>query len=162
MRITAYNTGDFNAFDAVDFQGNPAPENNTTLHQWSVTDFPVGHFSKKMAALGNEYQHLGGLTMATISGEMHLIHRGGYPDLPNAYTEVFGLTGIYAAENQLSNGYGTLHQAGWTTERELNQVSFDSNSPISVCSDGQELTFVWVAKKTGSIQYIKGRYEASK
>ncbi|WP_298423723.1 alkaline phosphatase family protein [uncultured Kordia sp.] len=158
MRITSYNTGPFNAFEAHDFQGNPAPQNNTTLHKWSVTDFSVGHFSKKMAALADEYQNLGHMALATASGEMHLVHRGGYQDLPNVYTEVFGLTGIYAAESQLSNGYGTLDQAGWTQEQEMTNVAINVKSPIAMSSDEKTLTLVWADANTNTIQYKQGKY----
>ncbi len=158
MRMTSFNTGDFNSFKAVDFHGNPAPENDTSIHEWSVTDYAIGHFSKKMAALANEYQNLGNMTMATISGEMHLVHRGGYPDLANAYTEVFGLTGVYSASNQRSNGYGTLNQAGWTQEEELSSVSINPDSPISMCSDAKTLSLVWVDSKSGTIFYRQGAY----
>ncbi len=158
MRMTSYNVGSFNSFDALDFQGNPAPENNTSLHKWSVTDYLVGSFSKKMGALANEYQNLGHMTMATVSGEMHLVHRGGYADLSNAYTEVFGLTGIYTAANQLTNGYGTLDQAGWTKEQEMDGVIIDPTSPISICSDNKILTLVWADSKSKTIKYRLGKY----
>lgn len=158
MRMTSYNTAKFNSFNAVDFQGKPAPENDTSLYNWSICDFEVGHFSKKMAALGNVYQHLGDLAMATADGEMHLVHRGGYTDLPNGYTEVFGLTGIYSAESELTNGYGTLDQAGWTKEEELTQVSFKVNSPISMTSNGKTLTLVWLDSVSGTIQTLEGSY----
>jgi hypothetical protein len=159
MRITSYNTGDFNAFKAHDFKGNLAPENNTTLYEWSVTDFEVGHFSKKFAAQGDTYQHLGNLALATAEGEMHLIHRGGYTDTPNGMTTIFGLTGIYSAEHQLTNGYGTLDQAGWTLEQELSQVSFDPTSPIAMSSDGETLTFAWIESEQNTIQFIEGTYQ---
>ena len=158
MRITSFNVGSFNAFEAVDFKGNPAPENNTTLHQWAVTDYTVGHFSKKMAALGNEYQCLGQLTMDTIDGEMHLIHRGGYADTPEAYTALFGLTGVYSAANQLTNGYGTLNQAGWTKEIIKDSVSLNQNSPIALSSNKKELTLVWADANTNTIHMQMGGY----
>lgn len=159
MRMTSYNVGPFNAFDAVDFQDNPAPENNTSLHQWSVTDYAVGNFSKKMGALANEYQNLGDMAMATISGEMHLVHRGGYKDLSNAYTEVFGLTGIYSASNELSNGFGTLDQAGWTKEKEMKDVSINPNSPIAICAHQELFTLVWSDATTNTIRYKQGGYK---
>ncbi|ARV05277.1 hypothetical protein BTO04_00580 [Polaribacter sp. SA4-10] len=158
MRITSFNTASFNAIDAVDFDGNPAPENNTTLAQWSVTDYTVGHFSKKMAALADEYQNLGHMAMATLSGEMHLVHRGGYKDLSNAYTEKFGLTGIYAAANELSNGYGTLDQAGWTKEEKMTDVAIHTNSPVAMCSNGAALTLVWADANSNTIKHIQGAY----
>lgn len=158
MRITSYNTAPFNAFEAHNFQDQPAPENNTTLHQWSVTDFTVGHFAKKMAALANEYQNFGNMAMATADGEMHLVHRGGYADLPSAYTEVFGLTGIYSAANQLSNGYGTLDQAGWTLEKEMTAVNLSPTSPIAMSSNGQQIMLVWADSASKSIRYRVGGY----
>lgn len=158
MRMTSYNVGPFNAFDAVDFQDNPAPENNTSLHQWSVTDYAVGNFSKKMGALANEYQNLGKMAMATVSGEMHLVHRGGYKDLSNAYTEVFGLTGIYSASNELSNGFGTLDQAGWTKEQEMKDVTIQPESPIAICTNQEVFTLVWADATTSTIRYKQGGY----
>ncbi len=159
MRMTSYNTGAFNAFDAVDFQDNPAPENNTSIHQWSVMDFTVGHFSKKMAALANEYQNLGQMAMATVSGEMHLVHRGGYSDTPNAFTEIFGLTGIYTATNELSNGFGTLDQAGWTKEQEMTALTLAPDSPIAMCSNQEMITLVWADTKSNTIKYQQGGYK---
>ncbi|MFT6245573.1 MAG: hypothetical protein ACJA0U_001949 [Salibacteraceae bacterium] len=160
MRITSYNTAPFNAFDAIDFGGNPAPENNTTVGEWSVTDFTVGHFSKKMGALADEYQNLGDMAMATLSGEMHLVHRGGYKDLSNAYTETFGLTGIYSAANELSNGYGTLDQAGWTSEIEMADVVINTKNPIAMCASGTTVTLVWADANSGMVLFKQGRYLA--
>lgn len=161
MRITSYNTAPFNAFEAQNFNGQSDPQNDTTIGKWSVTDYTVGHFSKKMAADADEYQNLGHMTMATLSGEMHLVHHGGYKDLSNAYTEVFGLTGIYSAANQLSNGYGTLDQAGWTREVELSNVKIGVKSPIAMCSNGSVFTLVWADKATKTIQFRQGKYTTS-
>lgn len=158
MRICSYNTADFNSFNAVNFQGKPAPDNNTSIYEWSINDFEVGHFSKKFTAQGDVYQHLGDFALATADGEMHLIHRGGYPDKSNGYSTIFGLTGIYSASSQLTNGYGTLDQAGWTDQEELTQVSFNSDSPVDMTSNGKVLTFVWVDPKLGTIQFMTGTY----
>ncbi len=158
MRMTSYNVAPFNAFDALNFQDQPDPANNTTLNEWSVTDYPVGHFSKKMGALANEYQNLGNMAMSIASGEMHLVHRGGYEDMSNAYTEIFGLTGIYSTANQLSNGFGTLNQAGWTVEDEMTGVTISPNSPIAMCSDDKMLTLVWADSDSKTIKYRNGGY----
>ncbi|MDG1332858.1 MAG: alkaline phosphatase family protein [Crocinitomicaceae bacterium] len=162
MRITSYNTAPYNAFEAHDFSGAKAPLNNTTIGKWSVTDYSVGHFSKKMAAFAEEYQNLGHLTMATLSGEMHLVHRGGYQDTSNAYTELFGLTGIYSAANQYSNGYGTLNQAGWTIEEELPGIEIGVDSPIAMCSNGSSLTLVWADEKSKTLLFTQGKYATKK
>ncbi len=158
MRITSYNLAPFNAFDAVNFQDQPAPENNTSLHEWAPADFYVGHFAKKMAALQNDYQALGNLAMATIEGAMHLVHRGGYADMPSAYTEIFGLTGVFTAANPLTNGFGTLDQAGWTLEQEWPAVQLDPSSGIAMCSSGRELLLVWRAAGGNGLKYCAGGY----
>lgn len=159
MRMTSNNVAPFNTFDAKNFQGAAAPENNTSIHQWAPADFPVGHFARKMAALRDEYQNLGNMTMATFSGEMHLVHRGDYPDLSNAYTEKFGLTGIFTATNQLTNGYGTLDQAGWTAELELEDVAINAEGPISMTSNEKKLTLVWQDAKSNKIHFMQGNYK---
>ena len=158
MRMTSYNVAPFNAFDALNFQDQPDPVNNTTLHEWSVTDYPIGHFSKKMGALANEYQNLGNMAMITNSGEMHLVHRGGYSDMSNAFTEVFGLTGIFTAGNQLSNGFGTLDQAGWAIEEEMAEVIISPESPLAMCSDDDHITLVWADSDSKTIKYRQGGY----
>ena len=166
MRMTSYNVAPFNAFKAVNFQDAAAPDNDTSLHQWAVADYPVGNFAQKMAALANEYQNRGDMTMATVSGEMHLVHHGGYLDKTHAYTEVFGLTGIFTATNQWSNGYGTLDQAGWTLESELTNVQIDKKHDtkrglLSMCSDGDTLTLVWTDMNNQTINFMQGGYKPS-
>ena len=158
MRMTSYNTAPFNRIQAVNFENDPAPENNTSLHQWSITDYTVGHFSKKMGALTDAYQNIGKMTMATLSGEMHLIHGGAYADLSNAYTEILGLNGIYTASHQLSNGFGTLHQAGWTRESKMKEINITSNNPIAICASEHEFTLVWVDATSNKILYKQGAY----
>jgi hypothetical protein len=159
MRITSYNTGDFNSFDMI-YEGTEIPDDNTTLHEWSVTDYPVGHFAKKMAAQSDEYLNYGNMTMATASGEMHLVHRSGFPSKSNVYTEIFGLTGIFSTANQLSDGFGTLNQAGWTHETEMANVNIDYTGPISMCSDGETLTLVWADSNSNTIQSKQGKYSS--
>ncbi len=158
MRMISYNVGPFNAFKALNFQGEPDPVNNTTIHKWSVQDFPVGHFSKKMGALANEYQNLGDMTLGTLDGEMHLVHRGGYADLSTAYTEIFGLTGIYSAADQSTNGYGTLDQAGWTIEAELPDIVISPISPVALCTVDTQVFLVWVDSGSKTIKYKIGDY----
>ncbi len=158
MRMTSFNVAPFNAFDALAFNGNPAPQNNTSLHQWAPADLYVGHFAKKMAALQNNYQTLGKMTMATIEGEMHLVHRGAYEDTPSAFTECFGLTGIFTASHPSTNGYGTLEQAGWTLEQELPAIQLDPTSALAMTSDGHHLLLVWQASGGTRLMFCTGGY----
>ncbi len=158
LRMTSFNVAPYNAFEATAFNGEPAPENDTSLHRWAPADFYVGHFAKKMAALQNDYQALGNLAMGSIEGEMHLIHRGAYEDTPNAFSEVFGLTGIYTAGDQLSNGYGTMDQAGWTLEKELTAVQLDPTSGIALSSNGEQFLLVWQESGSSNLMFSLGGY----
>lgn len=158
LRMCAYNTAKFNAFKAQNFEGQPAPDNDTTLHEWSVQDFPVGHFAKKFAALQHAYQATGPLTMATAAGEMRLLHRQPYADTPQVNTEMFGLTGVYAAASPKTNGYGTLDQAGWTEERELTGVSIDPTGALAITNNGDELIYVFQETGGNALQFATGKY----
>ncbi|MFT6335061.1 MAG: hypothetical protein ACJATI_001807 [Halioglobus sp.] len=111
-----------------------------------------------MGALANEYQNLGNMALGTLDGETHLVHRGGYADLSTAYTEIFGLTGIYSAANQTTNGYGTLNQAGWTIESELPDVVISPISPVAMCSYNSQVFLAWVDSGSNTIKYKVGEY----
>ena len=143
LRCTSYNLGPFNAFQAMTFEGDRAPANDTSLHRWAPADFMVGHFARKRAALQDDFQALGRLALASIEGEMHLVHRGAYADTPGARSTVFGLTGVFTAANPMGNGFGTLDQAGWTAEQDLPSVQLDPTGGLAVCSDGLQLRLVW-------------------
>ena len=158
MRMTSFNTAPFNAFNAVDFNDEPVPENNTSLHQWSPFDIHVGHFSKKMGAMQNNYQCFGGMALAAIDGEMHIVNRGGYKDTPAAYTATFGLTGIFTASDQRSNGFGTINQAGWTLEKTISTVNLSPTSPLSLASNGHTMTLVWQDLTTQKMMFCNGEY----
>lgn len=96
--------------------------------------------------------------MAGIEGEMHLVHRAAYQDTPSAYTEVFSLTGIFTASNELTNGFGTLSQAGWTRERELPLIELDPEGGIALASDGQELVLIWQRSGSSELEYYRGSH----
>lgn len=150
MRMSSYNTAPFNVIKAVDFQNNPDPANDTSMHQWSPVDFPVGHFAKKYAALQNDYTANSQLALATSHGEMRLWYRAQYADTPHIFSTVFGLNGILTAASQLTNGYGTIDQAGWTEEEELVGLSMDTDGAIASCPYGPEGGFLLVYQNTGT------------
>ena len=161
MRMTSFNLAPFNAFMAQAFNGTASPQNDTSLHRWSPADIHVGHFSKKMNALQNNYQAMGNIAMATIEGEMHLINRGGYLDTPQVYTAIFGLTGILTAASQETNGFGTIEEAGWTLETQLHGMRLAPEGGISIASDGSKLTVVWQDQKVNKLAFRYGTYSSS-
>lgn len=155
MRMTSFNTAPFNALNTT---LTPGVNNNTTLHQWSPMDFQVGHFSKKENQNQDVYLANGNLAMASIQGEMHLVYRGRYNDTPSAITTCFGLTGIYTAESELTNGYGTLNQAGWTLEEKHKDIVLDPKSELSIAGHGDEFMMVYQVQHTKELYYVVGGY----
>jgi len=158
MRVTTFNVAPYNSFQALAFNGDSAPDNDTSLKQWSPADMPVGNFAKKMSATQNEYMTLGQMVIASIEGEMHMVYGGAYDDQSTAKNTYFGLTGIFTASNQLTNGFGTINQAGWTKEEGMPEISVASDSPIAMCSSGTELMLVWQDKDSGEIKSMTGGY----
>lgn len=159
MRMTSYNTAPFNQLNTVLSEG---VNNNTTLHEWSPMDFHVGHFSKKENQHQDVYLANGRLAMASIQGEMHLVYRGRYNDTPSAITTCFGLTGIYTAESELTNGYGTLDQAGWTLENKHKDIQLDPTSAVSMAAHGNQFMMVYQKQGSNELNYVLGGYHNSK
>ena len=155
------NLARYNAFRALDFQGDPAPENDTSYMEWSPPDWPVGHFARKLSALQNDYRAEGRLALSAIDGEMRLVHRGAYDDTPGAFTEVFGLTGILTPADQRTNGFGTLNQAGWTMESAVEGTSLAPDSAIALTPDGAGYVLIWQEKPGAPFLWRRGRDAAT-
>ncbi len=159
MRMTSFNLADYNQFKATSFEGDKHKKvNDTAIHKWAPADKLVGNFSSTYSHLSNGYRAFGGMAMASIEGEMHLIHRGGFKDRPSAYTECFGLTGILTPDDYRTNGYGTLEQAGWTEEQKMAAIKLDTKSSIAMASDGERLMVVWRAWQSDELKYLSGGY----
>ena len=158
LRMTSFNVAPFNAFDALNYKGEAASDNDTSLHQWSPMDFQVGHFANKFGQLQNDYQTSGAIAMATLDGEMHLAHPGRFQT--TAYTERFGLTGIFTAKNASTNGYGTLDQAGWTLEEQMSQVPVGPQSGMAMTTLGDEIVLLFQADGSQELSMITGNYSA--
>lgn len=159
MRMTSYNTAPFNALSTIVSEG---VNNNTTLHKWSPMDFHVGHFSKKENQKQDVYLANGRLAMSAIDGEMHLVYRGRYNDTPSAVTTCFGLTGIYTPESELTNGFGTLDQAGWTVEEKHKDIVLNPKSALSMTSNGDQFMMVYEDELTKALSYVIGGYKPNK
>ena len=59
---------------------------------------------------------------------------------------------------ELTNGFGTLSQAGWTRERGLPLIELDTEGGITLASDGQEVVLVWQRSGSSELKYCRGRY----
>jgi len=161
MRMTSYNTAPFNTLKPKESQGSNVENNNTTLHKWSPMHFLVGHFSKRDNQMKDEYLAIGQLGLAAIEGEMHLVHHPRSPEQSTAFTTCFGLTGIYTAESEQTNGFGTLNQAGWTSEKILDDILLDPKNVLSIASNGNKMMMVYKNLGTNDLYYSTGEYTSS-
>lgn len=161
MNITSFNVAPFNVITAQTFDDKPAPDNDTTQYQWSPTEYLVGHFGGKESRQQNLYQASGQLALAVTEGQMHLIYRDAYEDTPQFYHTCFGLTGILTAASQLTNGYGTLNQAGWTEPQLLAGTTAGQGLPVCVASNGQSLTLLWQSSAQGEVSSRIAEYITS-
>jgi hypothetical protein len=159
MRMTSFNTGDFNAVSAQNFNDDPAPDNNTSMYEWSPNDYLVGHFSKKENHHQDTYLANSPLAMASIEGEMHLFYRQRYTDTPQASSTLFGLTGIMTASSEKSNGFGTLAQAGWTPEVAHDTITLDPESANAMTSNGEQLLVVYQQAGGTELYFMMGGYK---
>lgn len=159
MRMTSYNTAPFNAFKAHDFKNNLDPANDTTLHEWSPMDFPVGHFSKKMNQHQDEYLANGTLAMASVDGELYLAYRKRYTDTPQLATTLFGLTGIMTAKSEETNGFGTLNQAGWTREEIHPNIELSIESANAMGSSNKALMHIFKEKGSKVLSFRMAEYK---
>lgn len=157
MRMTSYNVAPFNSFKARTFQGDPAPTNDTTLHQWRGRDVAVGSFAKGRYSKF-DYQTGSTFVTANIEGAIHLFHRGPYVDTPSVNEEVFGLTGIMSYQNDAANHFGSLIQAGWVKENVLKDVQLTPDGVLSALAFQSKILVIWQDQESGTIKFKEGSY----
>jgi Phosphoesterase family len=159
MRMTSYNTGVFNSFQAVAFDNSAAPHNDTSLHRWAPADMVVGHYAGKFNQQHHDGVALGALTMAAIDGEIHLVYRNSGSDKPQVLDSCFGLTGIFTAASVQSNGYGTLRQTSWTRPRAVADMPVDADTIMAMAGSDSSLMLCW-RDASGCLGYRVGAYRS--
>jgi hypothetical protein len=154
-RIISYNTADFNAYPAIDMQGNPAEESNYTCNYWSFCDFELRSTSENNS---EGLRHLDLMALASAEGQLYLIHNKNQFDTTKAYISSFGFTGILTPQEAASNGYGTLKEVCWTKEKVLPQVSLQNSSSFALSSNNEIITLAWIDANSETIQVLEGGY----
>ncbi len=157
IAITSFNLAPFNTITAKNFEGQAAPDNDTSHYQWSPAEYLVGHFSGKQSTVQDLYQTTGQMALTPSEGLLHLVFRDTYSDQSQVYHSCFGLTGINTASSQWTNGYGTLSQAGWTRPITLDGTEVAQHQPLAMSSNGHTIT-LWWQNSQGSITCREGYY----
>jgi phosphoesterase family protein/uncharacterized protein DUF11 len=165
MSVISYNTAPFNVVTTDD------GDNDATLGLWSPSEFPVAHFgyAPSRATPGNPeplthpYQSVGPFASATLDGVIHLAYAGVHDAQVRAAR--FSLSGILTPANEvsyksdsagISNGYGTLAEAGWTRQLPIAGVRNGGAMAMGRCEE--QLALVFQPAAGGAVQMSLGAY----
>jgi hypothetical protein len=154
MACLSYNTAEFNKMDVAN-STYAGPYDNATVNTWSPCAFSINHFGSAPSLVTpgeaeptiEGYQINGNLTCTTLDGVIHLMHNN--LDNRQLVTETFSISGTLTPKNPVSydpavdkttsNGYGTMAEAGWSTQSAINGVMRNANSPLAATKYKDEL-----------------------
>jgi hypothetical protein len=164
MNVVSYNTAPFNVVTS-------AGGSNTTQYAWSPSEFPVQHFSAgPKRAPGTDrslapYDGAPPFAVATLDGVIHFAHRA--TDRSILQETTFSLSGILTPQNPvsyktsasgLSNGYGTLAEAGWSRQTPIPGVTPDDDRALTMTAAGETILLFSQAVRGGPILLSTGSY----
>lgn len=172
MNMVSYNTGVYNLVTVLPHKYG-GPQDNTTIDAWSPSAFPVAHFSSRPDATGQRqpqtapYETGGPMAVATLNGVMHLVHPG--PGNPLLLTETFSIAGVMtpsmpvsyksADSASVSNGFGTLAEAGWSHQAPIFDVRCEAGGELALARAGAEILLLCRTRPGAPVELRIGRYE---
>lgn len=170
MNIVSYNTAQFNTV-TVKKNKYGGPWDDTTVHAWSPSAFPVAHFSGQPDTTGRRqpltrpYETSGPMAITTLDGVMHLVHPGtGNPLL---MTETFSISGLMTADKAVSyknydkdvnNGFGTLAEAGWSKQSPIFDAACEPGGALAMGRAGRQILLLYRSRSGSPVQLIEGQY----
>jgi hypothetical protein len=169
MNVVSYNTAPFNVVTSADT--TKADNSDTTQYAWSPSEFPIAHFAagptrgRNVESLLAPYQGLAPFAAATLDGVIHLTHAsiGG----SDVVTETFSISGILTPQNPvsykqsgpgLSNGYGTLAEAGWSQQVPIPRLASKAGYAMAIALAGDELVLLSPAMSGDAVHMSIGAY----
>lgn len=173
INVISYNTADFNV-TTIENSKWSGPYDNAVKDQWSPSAFPVAHFAHgpnpqtpgEDEPLLQPYQARDRAAVATMDGVIHLVHPT--PHEPLVFTETFSISGVLTPklpvsyrksdEKKTSNGYGTLAQAGWSTQTRLEGVYNEAGESMAMCRFGDEVVLLYLVGENGRLHIVRGSY----
>ncbi len=108
----------------------------------------------------------GPLVAAELGGVIHLVHPGA--TAPQVSEETFSTSGILTpqcpvsytkGEPGVSDGYGTLAQAGWTAATEIATVQQNSARGLTLARLNSQLILLFQSDTSGQVQMLTGTIE---
>lgn len=172
LNALSYNSADFNVVTVKDSKYS-GPYDSTVKDRWSLTAFPVARFShtlnrkkkNKAEPLTKVYEAGSPLAAATLEGVIRLAHPG--VSNPLVLTEEFSVTGVMTAEKPVSykmsdakktsNGYGTMAEAGWSTQKPINGVYNHEGGAMAMAPLGHEMVLAFQPDTSGQLFICTGK-----
>jgi hypothetical protein len=170
MSVISYNSAQFNTV-TVKPNKYGGPQDNTTVDTWSLSAFPVAHFSGSADATGQRqplvrpYETSGPIAIATLDGVMHLVHSGA--GNPMLLTETFSISGLMTPAKPVSyknsatdvnNGFGTLAEAGWSKQQPLFDARCEARGALAMGRAGSQVLLIYRATAGARVQLLIGQY----
>ncbi|HXH93255.1 MAG TPA: alkaline phosphatase family protein [Thermoanaerobaculia bacterium] len=164
MNVASYNTAPFNVVTS-------AGDSNTTQYAWSPSVYPVQHFAAgpTRAPGGDDslapYQGAAPFAAASLDGVIHFIHRAAKDSILCSTT--FSISGVLTPQNPvsykqsgtgLSNGYGTLAEAGWSRRAQVSGLPVEGSSAMALARAGRDLVLLWQERSGSPLHLTSGRY----
>ncbi len=163
MNVLSYNTAPFNVVTTSN------GDSNTTQYAWSPSAFPVQHFAAgPKRAPGTDrslapYAGTAPFAAATLDGVIHFAHAA--PDHSVLQMATFSLSGVLTPQNPvnynesgtgMSNGFGTLAEAGWSVQTPLPGAG--AGSAMAMAADGDAIFALSQTSSGAPLQLSVGNY----
>ena len=107
------------------------------------------------------------MVVATLDGVMHLVHPG--PGNPLLLTETFSIAGVMtpsqpvsyksADSPTVSNGFGTLAEAGWSRQSPIFAARCEAGGELAIARAGAEILLLCRPRPGAPVELRSGRYE---
>lgn len=167
MNVVSYNTAPFNVVAA-------GTTNATTQYAWSPSEYAVAYYAAGPRLRDHTitvdpillpYQGVAPFAAATLDGVIHFAHAAA--DLPLVSTATFSLSGILTPQNPvsyqskaqgLSNGYGTLAEAGWSLQHPILGLKTAAGTAMAMARIGEELVLLTQEQSGSPLRLSIGSY----
>jgi hypothetical protein len=171
MHVVSYNTAEFNVVTISADTGYTTLYDDTSIDKWSPSYYPVAHFShgfypgtaKEQEPVTQPYEARGPFAIASLNGVMHLAHAPALGD--NVVTETFSIPGIMTPTYEIkydpnapktSDGYGTLAQAGWSTQVPLSDIQ--NTGTLAMTQSQEGVMLIYQPDENAELKMIRGKY----
>ncbi|WDE03716.1 hypothetical protein SG34_020365 [Thalassomonas viridans] len=185
LSCLSYNTADFNKVN-VKTSAYSGPYDDYTVNAWSASSFDLNVFGETRPAATPVTPIItpeaepepteqtlaanGQFALQTLDGVIHLLHNAG--DNPQLLSSTFSIGGTLTpglpvsyqpdapGEENTSDGYGTLFEAGWSRVEPVGNIVRDNNTAIAMANFNEQLWLFYQPLGQDGISICRGDYRS--